>query len=330
MDEWWLTVMWERKINEFRIGESFLAFFLIRKVESKTTGGGSKYLDILLGDSSGEIVARMWGCSPEDEVQLVKNILVKVKGNVVEWQGKKQVKIDKIRPVIDEDGVNINEFIPVAPISSEDMYDELFQYIKKIEHKKIREMVQLIIAESGERLLTYPAAVQNHHAIRSGLLYHTLTMLQAGEKISEIYTFLDKNLLFAGIILHDISKIDELDANKLGLATEYTSEGQLLGHIIQGIKRIEKAAHKVGLDEESSILLQHMVLSHHYEPEFGSPKKPMIPEAEVLHYLDILDARLYDMQKALGEIQPGEFTDKVWVLNNRKLYKNEKKQVNEE
>ncbi len=322
--------MWERKINEFRIGESFLAFFLIRKVESKTTGGGSKYLDILLGDSSGEIVARMWGCSPEDEVQLVKNILVKVKGNVVEWQGKKQVKIEKIRPVIDEDGVNINEFIPVAPISSEDMYDDLFQYVKKIEDKKIREMVQLIIAESGERLLTHPAAVQNHHAIRSGLLYHTLTMLQAGEKISEIYTFLDKNLLFAGIILHDISKIDELDANKLGLATEYTGEGQLLGHIIQGIKRIEKAAHKVGLDEESSILLQHMVLSHHYEPEFGSPKKPMIPEAEVLHYLDILDARLYDMQKALGEIQPGEFTDKVWVLNNRKLYKNQKKQVNEE
>ncbi len=324
-----VNVMWERKINEFKIGESFMAFFLIRKVESKTTGGGNKYLDILLGDSSGEIVARMWDCSPEDENQLVKNILVKVKGNVVDWQGKKQVKIDKIRPAIDEDGVNINEFIPVAPISSEDMYDELFKYTLKIEDIKIREMVQLIVAESGERLLTHPAAVQNHHAIRSGLLYHTLTMLQAGEKISEIYSFLDKNLLFAGIILHDIAKIEELDANKLGLATEYTAEGQLLGHIVQGIKRIDKAANKVGLDEESSILLQHMVLSHHYEPEFGSPKKPMIPEAEVLHYLDILDARMFDMQKALSEIQPGEFTDRVWVLNNRKLYKNEKKQVNE-
>lgn len=316
--------MWERKLTEFKIGESFIAFFLIRKVESKVTGGGSKYLDILLGDSSGEIVARMWDCSAEDEIQLVKNILVKVKGNVVEWQGKKQIKIDKIRPAIDEDGVNINEFIPVAPISSEDMYDELFQYIQKIKDNKIREMVHLIITESGERLLTYPAAVQNHHSIRSGLLYHTLTMLQAGEKLAEVYTFLDKDLLFAGIILHDIAKIDELDANKLGLATEYTAEGQLLGHIVQGIKKLQKAADKVGLDEESSILLQHMVLSHHYEPEFGSPKKPMIPEAEVLHYLDILDARMFDMQKALGEIQPGEFTDRVWVLNNRKLYKNDK------
>ena len=321
--------MWKRKLSDFKIGESFLTFFLIRKMECKTTNNGGKYLDLLLGDSSGEITARMWDCTSEDEKQYVKNVLVKVKGNVVDWQGKKQVKIDKIRLAIEEDGVNISELIPVAPIEPEDMYEELFQYIQKIQDKKIRDMVQLIITESGGRLLTHPAAVQNHHAIRSGLLYHILTMLKAGEKIAEVYTFLDKDLLFAGIILHDISKLDELDANELGLASEYTTEGQLLGHIIQGIKRIEKAADRLGLDEEISVLLQHMVLSHHYEPEFGSPKRPMIPEAEVLHYLDILDARMFDMQKALREVQPGEFTDKVWVLNNRKLYKTEKKQVNE-
>ena len=316
--------MWERKINEFKIGESFMSFFLIRKAECKTTNNGGKYLDLVLGDSSGEITARLWDCSQEDEKQYINNVLVKVKGNVVEWQGKKQIKIDKIRLVIDEDGVNIGEFIPVAPIKAEAMYEELFQYIQKIQNQKIKETVQLIIAESGERLLTHPAAVQNHHAIRSGLLYHTLTMLKTGEKIAEIYDFLDIDLLYAGIILHDIAKIDEINANSMGLAVEYTAEGQLLGHIIQGIKRIEKAAAKVGLDVESSILLQHMILSHHYEPEFGSPKKPMIPEAELLHYLDIMDARMFDMQKALGEVEPGDFTDRVWVLNNRKLYKKDK------
>lgn len=316
--------MWERKLNEFKVGESFMAFFLVRKVECKTTNNGSKYLDLVLGDSSGEITARLWDCSQEDENQYINNVLVKVKGNVVEWQGKKQIKIDKIRLAIDEDGVNISDFIPVAPAKPEDMYEELFQYTLRINNQKIKETVQLIIAESGERLLTHPAAVQNHHAIRSGLLYHTLTMLKAGEKISEIYDFLDKDLLFAGIILHDISKLDEIDANNMGLATEYTAEGHLLGHIIQGIKRIDRAAAKVGLDLESSILLQHMVLSHHYEPEFGSPKKPMIPEAEVLHYLDILDARMFDMQKALGEVESGDFTERIWVLNNRKLYKTEK------
>ncbi len=312
-----------RKLNEFKVGELFIAFFLIRKVECKTTGSGNKYLDILLGDSSGEIVARFWDCSPEDEGQFGSNMLVKVKGSVVEWQGKKQVKIDKIRPVIEEDGVDIKEYIPVAPYAPEEMYEELNGYALKIKNQKLKKMVQLIIAESGERLLIHPAAVQNHHSLRSGLLYHTLTMLKAGEKLTEVYTFLDKDLLFAGIILHDMAKLEEIDANQLGLATEYTTEGQLLGHIVQGIKRIGKASRSVGLDVETSILLEHMLLSHHYEPEFGSPKRPMFPEAEVLHYLDILDARMYDMQKALGEVQPGEFTDRLWTLNNRRLYKRE-------
>lgn len=314
-------MMWKRKLSEYKIGETFMAFFLIRKVEGKTTAGGSKYLDIILGDSSGEIVARLWDCTSEDESQLQKNILVKVKGSVVEWQGKKQVKIDKIRPVIEEDGVNIKDFVPVAPYEPEEMYAELIEYTQKIEGTKLREMVQLIIAESGERLLTHPAAVQNHHALCAGLLYHTLTMLKAGEKLLEVYSFLNKDILLAGIILHDIAKIEEIDANQLGVASEYTVEGQLLGHIIQGVKIIEKASRNVGLDVETSILLEHMILSHHYEPEFGSPKKPMFPEAEVLHYLDILDARMFDMQKALGEVKSGEFTDRLWVLNNRKLYK---------
>lgn len=313
--------MYKRKLSDFKIGETFIAFFLIRRVECKTTVNGSKYLDITLGDSSGEISARLWDCTEEDEIQYVDNTLVKVKGNVVEWQGKKQIKIEKIRPVNEKDGVNVEDFVPVAPYDAEEMYAELYEYTMKIGDPKIRELVQLIVAESGERLLTYPAALQNHHSIRSGLLYHTLTMLKAGEKLMEVYSFLDKDLLFAGIILHDMAKIDEIKANELGIASEYTAEGQLLGHIIQGVKRIERAARSVGLDPETSMLLEHMLLSHHYEPEFGSPKRPMIPEAEMLHYLDLMDARMYDMQKALSTVQPGEFTDKVWVLHNRRLYK---------
>jgi len=146
-------------------------------------------------------------------------------------------------------------------------------------------------------------------------------MLKTAEKLLEVYDFLDRELLFSGIILHDIAKIEEIEANYLGIALEYTFEGQLLGHIVQGIKKIDQAARRAGLDEETAILLQHMILSHHYEPEFGSPKRPMFPEAEVLHYLDILDARLFDMQKALGEVRPGGFSEKIWVLNNRRIYK---------
>jgi 3'-5' exoribonuclease len=309
------------KQNELKAGESLVTFFLIRRIECKTTNAGSKYLDILLGDADGEITARLWDCSHEDEVRFNTNMLVKIQGTVVEWQGKKQIKIEKIRPASAEDKVDIKEFVPVAPYDPEDMYEEVFAYTLKIGDPKLREMVQMLLSEAKAKLLTHPAAVQNHHAVRSGLLYHTLTMLRAGEKMLEVYDFLNQDLLLAGIILHDIAKLDEIAANELGLAAEYTLEGQLLGHLIQGIKRIDQAARQVGLSEEKSVLLEHMLLSHHYEPEFGSPKRPMFPEAELLHYLDILDARMFDMHKALGEVQPGEFTDRLWVLHNRRLYK---------
>lgn len=311
----------QKKWNTVKPGESFVAFFLIRRAESKTTAGGKSYLDIVLGDADGEITARMWDSKQDDELRFASDMLVKVKGSIVEWQGKKQVKIDKIREADAGDGVDIQDFVPVAPYPPQDMYAELLQYMARISNEKLRETVALLIREAGDSLLIHPAALQNHHALRSGLLYHTLTMLKAGEKLAEVYTFLDTDLLFAGTILHDLAKLDEIRANTLGIATEYTREGQLLGHLVQGIKKIEKAARQVGLDEETSLLLEHMLLSHHYEPEYGSPKRPMFPEAEILHYLDIMDARMFDMQKALNETEPGKFTDKLWTLDNRRLYK---------
>ncbi|NLO97684.1 MAG: HD domain-containing protein [Peptococcaceae bacterium] len=310
-----------KKISQLTPGETIISFFLIRKVECRNTNSGNKYLDFILSDNSGEIVAKLWDCSPEEESQFAKNMLIKVKGTVVEWQGRKQLKIDKIRLVEAKDEVDIEEFVPVAPYPAREMYAELLAYLEKIGNSKLKETVRLIIDEVEEKLMTWPAALHNHHSLRSGLLYHTLTMLKAGEALLQIYPFLNKDLLLAGIILHDIAKIEEIEADELGQATAYSIVGQLLGHIVQGIKKIDWAARQVGLDEELSLQLQHMILAHHYEPEFGSPKKPMFPEAELLHYLDILDARMFDMQKALDTVEPGEFSDRIWALDNRRLYK---------
>jgi 3'-5' exoribonuclease len=178
------------------------------------------------------------------------------------------------------------------------------------------------VGEKEEQLMFYPAAKENHHAVVGGLLYHIISMLRAGEKLAEIYSWINKDLLYAGIILHDLAKIDEMEAGEIGLITEYTVEGQLLGHIIQGIKDIDRVAREEGADGEVSLLLQHMVLSHHYEPEFGSPKRPMIPEAELLHYLDMIDARMYDMRRVLDHVPPGGLSDRIWLLHNRRLYQN--------
>ena len=189
----------------------------------------------------------------------------------------------------------MEDFVQSAPHNSQWMYNEVLKYLEKIDNTDINIIAETILEAKKEKLMYYPAAKSNHHAIRGGLLYHTLTMLKLGEKLLEVYPQLNKDLLFGGIILHDIAKVEEMDANELGIVSDYNLEGKLLGHIIQGIKEINKVGEEVGAQPEIILLLEHMVLSHHYEPEFGSPKKPLIPEAELLHFLDLIDARMYDM-----------------------------------
>jgi len=223
--------------------------------------------------------------------------------------------------VKEEDGIKIEDYIPSAPYSGEYLFNEVMKYIDRIKNEDLYQIVTYLVEMKKAKLLIYPAAMKNHHSIRSGLLYHIVRMLYAGDKLSDIYNIVNKELLFAGIILHDIAKIEEYDANELGIVSDYNAEGQLLGHIIQGITMIDNAANYLGIDSEIAMLLKHMILTHHYEPEYGSPKKPMIPEAEMLHYLDVLDARMYDMEKALSRVEPAGFSERIWSLDNRKIYK---------
>lgn len=311
-----------KKIAEINLDEKLIeGFYLIREISLKKANNGSNYLDFKLSDNTGEINAKLWECKEEDIQNYTENSIVKVRAQVNEWQGKKQLRIIKIRNITDDDNIRLEDYIQTAPYKPEKMYNIVQSYINKIKNEDIKLIVSEIIEKYKEKLLFYPAAKQNHHAIRSGLLYHVTRMLMTAEKMAEIYTNVNKDLLYAGIILHDIAKIDEMDASELGVVSEYTVEGQLLGHIIQGIKIIDNVAKSHGIKEEITILLQHMLLSHHYEPEFGSPKKPMIPEAELLHYIDIIDARMYDMEKALSTIKENELTDRIWILDNRRLYK---------
>ncbi|WIV11033.1 HD domain-containing protein [Proteiniborus sp. MB09-C3] len=310
-----------KKIVEFNVDERIEGYYLIKEIEIKTTSNGNNYLDIKLCDSTGDINAKLWDCKEEDILSYTKDSIVKIRGDVSQWQGKKQVRVSLMRPATDADNIRLEDYVQTAPYEPEYMYKQLMYYINKIENQDISKIVIEIVEEYKEKLLFYPAAKQNHHAIRSGLLYHIMRMLMTAERLVEIYSHINKDLLYAGIILHDIAKIDEMSANELGIVSDYTVEGQLLGHIIQGIKIIDNVAVRLGVNRETSILLQHMLLSHHYEPEFGSPKRPMIPEGELLHYIDIIDARMYDMEKALSSIETNEFTDKIWILDNRRLYK---------
>lgn len=309
-------------INEFEAGNKIEGFYLVKSVDCKTTNSNNKkYLDFTLGDKTGEINAKLWECREEDEKKYEANMIVKVRGTTLAWQNSLQLKLEKIRPSAPEDKINISDYVPAAPYTPEDMLETLLNYVDNIKNNGIKGIVKTILEDYSEKIMHFPAAKKNHHSIRSGLLYHVTTMLKAGEKLCEIYTFLNKDLLYAGVILHDLAKMDEMDSSELGIVSDYTVEGTLLGHITQGIKNVELAAQRVGADKEVTMLLQHMILSHHYEPEYGSPVKPMIPEAEMLHYLDIIDARMFDMGRVSKDTAAGEFSERIWSLENRRVYK---------
>ena len=163
--------------------------------------------------------------------------------------------------------------------------------------------------------------MKNHHAEMAGLLYHIKRMLVMGEKACEVYAQLDRDWIVCGVILHDMEKLNEIQSNELGISNGYTFEGQLLGHLVQGAAKVAEMAKEVGLSEEKTVMLQHMMVSHHYEPDFGSPKKPMFIEAEMLHYLDMIDAKMFDFEAALAGVDPGQFSERVRTLDGRMLYK---------
>jgi len=299
-------------------------FFMVKMIAVKIGANKKQYLDLLLADSTGEITAKKWDVA-DDELPSLSDIkeldTVKIKGNVTEWNGLKQIRVMRIRKSVKEDGIDFSDFIKSAPEKGEEMYSYIIGKANAIKDKDLKAVCVSFLGTNKEKLLYYPAAQKNHHAELGGLLYHMKRMLMTGEKVCDVYTNLNKDLVTAGVILHDIEKINEIEANEYGIASGYSFEGQMLGHIVQGIIALDKLASESGMPNEKKVMLEHMILSHHYEPEFGSPKKPLFPEAEMLHYLDMIDARMYDMEEAINATAPGTFSERVWTLDNRKVYR---------
>ena len=311
-----------KNIKDFKANDFVVGFFYIRTSEMKQTATNSRYMNFTLSDKTGDINAKLWDGDEENARRYPAGIIVKAQGHVVEWQGQMQFKIERIRKTISDDNVSIEDFVPSAPESAESMLSYIENVALKIADDEYRKIVLTLIEVYREKLLYFPAAKSNHHAVRGGLLYHVSSMLKAAEALTGVYTgFLNKDLLYAGVILHDIGKIEEMKTGESGLVEEYSVGGTLLGHISQGMMIIGKYGESLNIDPEKVMMLQHMILSHHYLPEYGSPKYPHFPEAELLHYLDILDARMYDMKKIVQGLEPGTFSERQRSLDNRPIYR---------
>lgn len=295
-------------------------FCLIKTVERKLTSRGVPFLDMTLTDSDGEVGAKLWDYKEELHGEFVPNDLVKVRGTMTPFNDTQQLRIERIRRVSDEDGVRIEDFVPSAGFSGEAMFDELIAVADAFSDEELKLLVKTLLNEYRDRLIYWPAAFRLHHAIRGGLLYHTLSILRMAQSVAKIYPFIDSDLLFAGVILHDIAKTQEFDVAPTGIASGYTVDGNLVGHLVRGAMAVEKCGRKLGLSEETLMLVEHMIISHHGEPEFGAAVRPMFLEAEILSELDTLDAKIYEIEQACRGVEPGEFTQRQWALDNRKLY----------
>lgn len=310
----------QKLIRDFVAGDRVEGFYLIKALNLKTSSNNKKYLDLMLADKSGEVNSKIWDVDEQIEREYQLGDIIKVRGDVTLWMDQLQLKIIKTRPLEYGEEVDYDALIPSAPMKSEEMLGFIEREVAELSDEDIKRLLQHIIELHREKLLYYPAAMRNHHAIRGGLLYHLYRMIESGKALCQIYK-LNWNLLLAGILLHDIDKLNEMNANELGIVSGYTVDGQLLGHLVTGIVAVEGWCQELKINAETKRLIQHMILSHHYEPEYGSPKKPHFAEAELLHHLDMIDARIYDIEKAMSELKPGTFSEPIFSLERRRVYR---------
>lgn len=295
-------------------------FCIIKSLDCKTSSRGDSYLDMMLGDKDGEINAKLWRYSKELHGEYTVNELVKIRGTISPYNGVDQLKIDRIRHTSETDGVNLSDFVKTALYSGEEMYNELLNIADNFNDNDLRLIVSAILKDNRMNLLYWPAAFKLHHAVRGGLLLHTLSIVRLAEGVCKVYPFVDRELLISGAILHDIAKLSEFEVADSGIATGYSVDGNLLGHLAMGAMVINKYAESLGVNSKTATLLEHMCLSHHGEPEFGAAVRPMFLEAELLSELDLMDSRVYEMKEAVLATQKDDFSGRIWAMDNRKLY----------
>ena len=296
---------------------------MITRADPGRTNKGTPYLSLTLEDKSGVLDAKFWNLTDAQVAQWHTGQIVDAKGDIIIHRNAIQFRIRKM----EEAEGDILDYARQAPVSYEEMKREIDGLIDSIGNEKYRDIVKELIGSHEKEFYTYPAATKNHHNFVGGLAWHTLSMARAAEALLPLYPFLDRDLLMAGILLHDFGKVEELSGPML---TEYTNEGNLLGHIVMAAGVIERTAENLGYErDEDLVLLEHLVLSHHGKLEYGSPVLPMVPEAEVLNLVDNLDARLFMMKAALDAVEPGHFGPRVFALDNRMLYRRKGKSEDE-
>lgn len=292
------------------------SFAMIKELAEKKDKNGNGYLDMtVIGSDKKEYPAKIWRF--ENNGQFEAGDVVEIEYSVDSYKGKTQLTITMIKKAPDE---MIKDFVPASEYNGKTVFSMLLNKVNSFTDQDLKEIVSSILLKNREKLEEYPAAYRLHHAIVGGLMLHTASIVEMAEKTCQVYPNINRELLLSGAILHDVAKTFEMETGKTGLCSGYSVGGELIGHLVKGAMYIEETAKELGIESEKVTLLEHMVLSHHGVPEYGSPVRPMFLEAEILSTLDSLDATIFEINHATNKIETGKFTDRQWALDNRKLF----------
>ena len=306
---------YNKLIAELHTGDDVEGFYVLKDAFLKTTAAGKPFLSGVLADRSGVIDLKVWdysgpiGARPDDIGRVVK-----IRGQVSEFKGAPQLTAGRIRMADGNDQYDLSALVPTAPIDADARVAEIERMIDSMEDREYQSVARTMLARHLDAFRSIPAAKSVHHSFLSGLLMHTSNMLRLADFLAGLYgEIIDRSLLLTGTLLHDFAKEKEFTFSGLGLVTDYSLPGQLIGHLVMG-------AQELGISEEKSLLLQHMILSHHGEPEFGAAVRPMCAEAELLSEIDLIDSRMEIYTEALQDLPVGSFSNRIFALD-KKIYR---------
>jgi 3'-5' exoribonuclease len=310
-----------RYLNEYQEGERVVAFCLVKTKEAGVASNQSEYLNLELGDRSGTIMAKFWDVSAELKEAIAVKSVVKIDATVQNYRGKKQLVIQRIRPASTSDEVQMESLIPISPVPVHELWEKLEQTIDSLHSNTLKSIIKEALAtdEIRDRLRHYPAGVRMHHNYYHGLLEHIVSLLTAAERLLPLYPQVDRDVLYATCIMHDIGKLYELSDP---IAPEYTTPGQLIGHLVMGVEMVSGICRRldIPLGDAEVLHLKHCILSHHGEVEngWGSAVSGKTPTAVLFHYLDQIDSKMNALSQTLADMGEEEWAyagvlkRKVW------------------
>lgn len=306
------------RIKDFSANNKATLILRFSDIQIRKTSADADYASLLGFDGENKIEVKIWSLNEELKKLLKNGEIYVANGTMKEYQGKLQFNVNDFRYVTDEDEINREDFYEFAKLDVNTLQDEITSYVEKIQNPIIKEIVVDIIKKYYKDYFLYPAATTMHHNYYSGLAYHIYSMLKLSDSYLKLYPFLNEDLVHAGVILHDIGKLVELSGPK---GTEYTKEGNLLGHISVGANILYATAVKLGYETTDEVLaLQHIILSHHGYNEYGSPKEPLMAEAVLIFLLDFSDSRMAALEKEIPNTKKGEYTNQIAAFDRKAFY----------